>query len=145
MAHLIVHLFKPGAIAVGAVALAFLILAVVRSTHLPQCFACGAMKVRQSRPAGLLDHILSFCLVRPHRCEGCLERFYALRWRGEARASSPLRPRRGVAFVFRRHNGVIDRVAIRLIDLKTETVEAEIAPIRRNPGALSARRSILPT
>ena len=49
------YLFKPGAIALAFLALSSLIMTMLRAYRLPQCFACGAMKVRLSQPNGCLE------------------------------------------------------------------------------------------
>jgi hypothetical protein len=116
MLEIIVYLFKPAAVVAALLALSFLIVTIARSRHLPQCFSCGAMKVRPSRPDGILDHIRGFFLIRPHRCSGCRERFYAVRLADWSRPSGSRAHRQGsVRVVFRFKNGIVNRVAIRQI------------------------------
>jgi len=113
--QLLPYLFKPGAIVLTLLACLFLTTAILRSYRLPQCFSCGAMKVRLSRPRGFQDSLAGLFLIRPHRCEGCRQRFYAMR----LFTPIPLkaRRRRGVAVVFRIRNGGVRLVTIRRVDL----------------------------
>jgi hypothetical protein len=73
------YLFEPAAVLILLIALSFLILIHMRGRQIPQCFVCGAQKVRPSRPIGVLDFAGSALLIRPYRCSGCLRRFHALR------------------------------------------------------------------
>lgn len=73
------YLFEPAAILILLIALSFLFLIHLRGRQIPQCFLCGAPKVRRSRPIGILDIAGSVFLIRPYRCMGCLRRFHALR------------------------------------------------------------------
>lgn len=58
----------------------FMIRTFVRGLSLPQCWRCGAAKVRRSRSDGFLDAAAAVLLLRPFRCTGCRARFYAPRF-----------------------------------------------------------------
>jgi hypothetical protein len=75
------YLIEPGAIFLFLIAFSFLLTAVLRGRRIPQCFQCGAIKVRPSRPTGLWDLAGKLLLIRSYRCSGCLLRFHALRLR----------------------------------------------------------------
>jgi hypothetical protein len=77
--HKMLFLFGPGAILMTVIALSFLAVTLFRGRQIPQCFQCGAIKVRPSRPSGFLDVAGSILLIRPYRCAGCLARFHAIR------------------------------------------------------------------
>jgi hypothetical protein len=49
------YFFKPFAISITFTAIYFLIAAVYRGRQIPQCFHCGAIKVRSSPPFGFRD------------------------------------------------------------------------------------------
>jgi hypothetical protein len=84
----ILYLFEPGAILFILVALSFVVMTIVRGRQIPQCYHCGAIKVRPSRPAGILDLVGTFVLIRSYRCAGCRERFHAMRLMGRSRPDS---------------------------------------------------------
>jgi hypothetical protein len=150
---LLPYLFKPGAIAIAFLAFSSVVMAMLRARKLPQCFACGAMKVRPARPDGVGDSALGLLLIRPHRCEGCRERFYAVRLQSGSRQRlthdrSEQQPgkQRAVALVFRRRNGVLDRVAIRMVDLEQPArsqAYRRLEPESRNQGSLSGGPAVL--
>ncbi len=73
------YLVEPGLVLIAFVAFSFLLIAVLRGRYIPQCFQCGATKVRPSRPLGVLELAAAFLLVRPYRCLGCRTRFHAMR------------------------------------------------------------------
>jgi hypothetical protein len=77
--HQLLHIFEPGAILIALIVFLSLIVTVVRGFQIPQCFYCGATKVRPSRRAGFWDTAATIFLVRPYRCSGCRARFHALR------------------------------------------------------------------
>lgn len=135
MEQIAIYLFKPAAIVMAFLGLSFLVMSILRGRRLPQCFSCGAMKVRPSRPCGLLDFAGAFFLIRPHRCAGCRVRFYAMCLPG-----APARPRRALKVVFRFRNGIPDRVAIRFIDLDPHT-----QPANEKPGSISGSPAALQT
>ena len=77
--HQAIYLIAPGAFLTMCLALCCLMTAIMRGRKIPQCFRCGAVKVRPSRPSGLLDLAAAKFLIRSYRCLGCRERFHALR------------------------------------------------------------------
>jgi hypothetical protein len=84
----ILYLFEPGAILFALVAFSFVVVTILRGRQIPQCYLCGATKVRPSRPAGILDLVGTFLLIRSYRCSGCRERFHAMRLLGRSRPDS---------------------------------------------------------
>src|SRR5271170_6402802 len=78
MRHLL-HILEPGAILIALIVVSSLTITLVRGFQIPQCFYCGAAKVRPSRPAGFWDGLAMIILVRPYRCLGCRVRFHAIR------------------------------------------------------------------
>lgn len=75
----IIHLIEPGAILIALIAFAFLLAAISRGRRIPQCFQCGAVKVRPSRPTGFWDLTGTIFLIKAYRCAGCQARFHAMR------------------------------------------------------------------
>jgi hypothetical protein len=75
----ILHLIEPGAILILCIAVFFLLAAIGRGRRIPQCFQCGAIKVRPSRPTGFWDLTGTFFLIKAYRCAGCQARFHAMR------------------------------------------------------------------
>jgi hypothetical protein len=57
----------------------FLLLSLDRTRSMPQCWRCGASKIRRSHSHRWLDTFAAFSLLSPFRCRGCRSRFYALR------------------------------------------------------------------
>lgn len=98
------------ALTVGMLCL-FLVTVLLRSRKIPQCYACGAMKVRPSRAEGFSDTMVMSLLMRPYRCGGCRARFYGFRSYGEVKKSEP---QTLVKVAFRFHKGMPSRVAIRV-------------------------------
>jgi hypothetical protein len=82
------YLFEPGAILMVFIAFSFLVMTFIRGRQIPQCYQCGALKVRPSRPAGFLDSAATFFLLRAYRCSGCRKRFHAIRLFGRSRPHS---------------------------------------------------------
>lgn len=74
-----IYLFEPGAILFAFIAFSFLAMIIMRGRQIPQCFLCGAFKVRPSRPVGFWDAAATFFLIRAYRCSGCRARFHAMR------------------------------------------------------------------
>jgi hypothetical protein len=112
-----------GAALMAAIALPFLILVALRSHRIPECFSCGAMKMRPSRVAGFWDSLLSAFQICPYRCSGCRERFYALRLFGSSRKPSTVQVEqrhRVITVAFRFRHGLLNRIAIRVTDLRPE-------------------------
>jgi len=69
----------PSVIVIVTICAGFAIRCLVRGLALPQCWRCGATKVRRSRSDGFSDAAASLLLLRPFRCTGCRARFYAPR------------------------------------------------------------------
>jgi hypothetical protein len=82
------YLFEPGAILMAFIAFSFLLMTFIRGRQIPQCYQCGALKVRPSRPAGFWDSAATFFLMRAYRCSGCRKRFHAIRLFGRSRPHS---------------------------------------------------------
>jgi hypothetical protein len=122
-----------GAAMVALIALPFLVMVVLRSRKIPECFSCGAMKVRPSRVVGFWDTFGIAFQLHPYRCEGCRERFYGLRMFGERKPATvpSVQPQRIVKVAFRFRYGLPSRVAIRIIDVQTKP-----EPISGNPAIL---------
>jgi hypothetical protein len=68
-----------GGIIFGVVVLCSLVITMVRGFPIPQCFYCGAIKVRPARSAGFWESAAAVILIRPYRCSGCRVRFHAMR------------------------------------------------------------------
>jgi len=112
----------------------FLVTGLLRSRKIPQCFSCGAMKVRPCRAEGFWDTMVMPLLMRPYRCGGCRQRFYGFRnsyedWK-KAQIAQPQRIVK-VAFQFRR--GLPKRIAIRVID------PGKPEPVSESPSVLQTR------
>jgi hypothetical protein len=128
-----------GAMFMIVLACGFLVVALVRRYKVPECLSCGAMKVRQSRPSGFFDRLFSLLLIVPYRCNGCRERFYAVRQFGGFffQASGPrARGKRLVKVAFRFRHGVPNRVSIRVVNL---------ASANRKPGPISGSPAMFQT
>jgi hypothetical protein len=74
----LLYFIKPGAILITFIALYFLMIAVFRGRQIPQCFNCGAIKVRSSRPTGFWRVADKLFQIRSYRCSGCRAQFHAL-------------------------------------------------------------------
>ena len=77
--HKLLHILEPGAILIGLIVLSSLVISMIRGLQIPQCFYCGAIKVRPARPTGFLEAAAIILLIRPYRCSGCRVRFHAMR------------------------------------------------------------------
>jgi hypothetical protein len=78
--HHMLYFFGPGAIILTAFFIfSSLVMPILRGRQIPQCFQCGAIKVRPSAPSGLWDLACNLFLIRPYRCSGCRARFHAMR------------------------------------------------------------------
>ncbi len=77
--HQMLYLIEPGLILIFCIAFSFLLSLIGRGRWIPQCFQCGATKVRPSRPTGFWDLAGTVFLIRSYRCTGCLARFHAMR------------------------------------------------------------------
>ena len=73
------HIVELGAIFFGVVVLSSLVITMIRGFQIPQCFYCGAIKVRQARSTGFWESAAAVILIRPYRCSGCRVRFHAMR------------------------------------------------------------------
>jgi hypothetical protein len=83
------YIFEPGAIIIALIAVCFLLISIDRGRQIPQCFQCGAIKVRPSRPNGFLDFAGNLIMIRAYRCSGCRARFHAMRLFGRKTQHSP--------------------------------------------------------
>jgi hypothetical protein len=79
MPHPLSLILAPAAILLGIVALLFLTGAFLRGNRIPQCWQCGAHKVRSSKATSLWDFAGMVLFLRPYRCSGCRTRFHALK------------------------------------------------------------------
>src|SRR5579862_9620432 len=70
----------PSVVVVLSIWIGLIIRSVFRSWDIPQCWRCGAPKVRRSRSDGFIDAAATLFLLRPVRCAGCRARFYAPRF-----------------------------------------------------------------
>ncbi|HTB11742.1 MAG TPA: hypothetical protein VK752_09230 [Bryobacteraceae bacterium] len=125
-----------GAALIGLICLPILAMMLVRGHKIPECFSCGAKKVRSSRPVGFWDTCGYAFMIRPFRCGGCRERFHAFFLFGPSPAAPPAPPRRVVKVAFRFRNGLPNRIAIRVIDPTREAANQKPDPISGNPAIL---------
>src|ERR1700722_1935289 len=105
---------------VAMISLAIIVALLLRTYKIPECFSCGARKVRPTHSVGFWDTLGTAFLIRPYRCGGCRERFYGFRRSTDAKkppTEMSLLPQRGLKVTFRFRHGVPNRVAIRVIDL----------------------------
>jgi hypothetical protein len=114
------YMMVPGTILAPLMLLTFLMVMFARGRRIPQCVSCGALKVRSTRPVGFLDSIAGLFLIRPHRCEGCRSRFYAMRWT----AINPPQ-KRVIWIVFQFRNRWLHRVVIRRVKVCTRLRSAD--------------------
>jgi hypothetical protein len=77
--HEMLHIVEPGAIILGFLVFCSLVITMIRGFWIPQCFYCGAIKVRPARSAGFWESAAAVFLIRPYRCSGCRVRFHAMR------------------------------------------------------------------
>jgi hypothetical protein len=112
----------------------FVVMGFVRSRKIPECFSCGALKVRPSRVDGSWDSFASAFFFQPHRCGGCRERFLAFApfLRKAPAPPQPVSPRRVVKMVFRFRHGLPNRIAIRV------TAERQTDPVSDRSAVLQA-------
>jgi hypothetical protein len=145
MGQIAIFLFKPAAIVMLLLGMSFLVVTIMRGRKLPQCFSCGAMKVRPSRPTGLLDFLRGLLLIRPQRCSGCRERFYAFRLSGVGRRgpSQPVHRQRALKVVFQFRDGIPNGVAIRVVHLNP--ADLRVQPANRKPGSISGSPAVFET
>ncbi len=86
--HQMLYLLEPGVILLALVAFSFVVVTIIRGRQIPQCFRCGAIKVRSSRPVGFLDFAGTILMIHSYRCSGCRERFHAIRLFSQPRQPS---------------------------------------------------------
>jgi hypothetical protein len=75
----LLHIIEPGAILIVVIVFCSLVISMIRGLQIPQCFYCGATKVRPVRRTGFWEAAAIVLLIRPYRCSGCRVRFHALR------------------------------------------------------------------
>jgi len=75
----LLHIVEPGVILIVVIVLCSLVISMIRGLQIPQCFYCGAAKVRPARRGGFWETAAIVLLIRPYRCSGCRVRFHALR------------------------------------------------------------------
>jgi hypothetical protein len=118
-----------GAALMAAIALPFLAVMLFRSHRIPECYSCGAMKMRPSRVVGFWDVLGSAFLIAPYRCSGCRERFHAFSLLSNSKkpAVAPaFQPQRVVKIAFRFRHGLLNRVIIRVIQHRPESANSSI-------------------
>ena len=127
------YVIGPSKLLIPLLVLAYFVIMYLRGRRIRQCHSCGAKKVRSTRPVGLRDTALGWFFIRPFRCEGCRERFYALRW-------SALYPRRKrvIWIVFEFRNRSLRRVVIRRIKLRPN-----LRPVKTTSGSIPVSPSLL--
>jgi hypothetical protein len=128
-----------GAILLALIGCPFLIMTLLRSHKIPECFSCGAMKVRPSRPSGWWDSVCGFFMIQPYRCGGCRERFHALLIFGGSRQPAAIQPaqaQRVVKVVFRFRHGVPNKVTIRVTHLHPEPASTDPAAVADSGPAI---------
>ena len=81
-------LLESGAILIAIIVFFSMVISMIRGLPIPQCFYCGALKVRPSRPSGFLDLLAKLVLIRAYRCSGCQARFHAMRLLNRSRTQS---------------------------------------------------------
>jgi hypothetical protein len=118
-------------ILLGVIAGLFVIALFLRSHKIPECYSCGAMKVRPSRVVGLWDTVGLAFQVRPYRCGGCRERFYGFVFfanRSKIAVAQAPHAERVVKVAFRFRYGLPDRVSIRVIPANAKAISAPVSP-----------------
>jgi hypothetical protein len=66
----------PSLVVLVSIFAGFIIRSIARGRHIPNCWRCGAPKVRPSHADGFMDIAASLLLLRAFRCKGCRVRFY---------------------------------------------------------------------
>jgi hypothetical protein len=133
------YLAALGGALIGGIGLLFLVVVTVRSRKIPECYSCGAMKVRPSRAEGFWDTFATAFIIRPYRCGGCRERYYGFRnsydnWK-KAQTEQP----RLIKVAFRLSHGLPNRVAIRVVDPSRKADPISPDPADLEPTGFSAR------
>jgi hypothetical protein len=119
---------------VALVSLAVIVTLGLRTYKIPECFSCGARKVRPTHSIGFWDTLATAFMIRPYRCGGCRERFYGFRRSGDPKkppADPAIQSQKIVKVTLRFRKGLLNRIAIRVIDLN------------REPDAMSDQPAIL--
>src|ERR1700729_3654737 len=86
------------------ISLAVIVALLLRTYKIPECYSCGARKVRPTHSVGFWDTLGTAFLIRPYRCGGCRERFYGFRRSTDAKkppTEMSLLPQRGLKVTFR--------------------------------------------
>jgi hypothetical protein len=118
-----------GAGLMAAIALPFLVVTFYRSHRIPECFSCGAMKMRPSRVVGFWDVFRTAFMMAPYRCSGCRERFHAFTFLAHSKKPAtvrPFQPQRVVKIAFRFRRGLLNRVVIRVIQPRPESSDTPL-------------------
>jgi hypothetical protein len=114
------------------ISLAIIVALLLRTYKIPECFSCGARKVRPTHSVGFWDTLGTAFLIRPYRCGGCRERFYGFRRSTDPKkppAELSLLPQRVVKVTFRFRHGLPSRIAIRVVNLCRENGAPKPDPI----------------
>jgi hypothetical protein len=119
-----------GAALLGVIFCSILLMLILRGNKIPECFSCGATKVRPSHAAGLWDSFARAFFINPYRCLGCRRRFHALSFFVGSKEPAKVQPQRVVKLVFRFRKGVPNRLIIRVLESSRES------QISDAPGAL---------
>jgi hypothetical protein len=122
---------------VAMVTLAIIVALLLRTYKIPECFSCGARKVRPTHSIGFWDTLGTAFLIRPYRCGGCRERFYGFRRSDDAKkppAQLSLHPQQVVKVTVGFRHGLPKRVAIRLIDMGRDKGAPTPGPISDLPA-----------
>lgn len=118
-----------GAALMAAIALPYLLVTLYRSHRIPECYSCGAMKMRPSRIVGFWDVLGSAFMIVPYRCLGCRERFHAFSLLSNSKkpvGARAFQPQRVVRIAFRFRHGLLNRVVIRVSQPRVESASASI-------------------
>jgi hypothetical protein len=113
----------------AAIALPYFVVTLYRSRRIPECYSCGAMKMRPSRVVGFWDVLGSAFLIAPYRCSGCRERFHAFTLLSNSKkpAGAPaFQPQRVVKVAFRFRHGLLNRVSIHVTQRPPESTDSSV-------------------
>lgn len=113
----------------AVIALPYLLVTLYRSRRVPECYSCGAMKMRPSRVVGFWDVLCGAFLITPYRCTGCRERFHAFTFLINSKKPAVVRafqPQRIVKVAFRFRHGLLNRVIIRVIQPPPESANTSV-------------------
>jgi hypothetical protein len=133
------YIAELGAALIAGIAFLFLVVVILRSHKIPECYACGAMKVRPSRVEGFWDTFAVAFMIRPYRCGGCRARYYGFRNSYEDwKKAQIVHSQRVVRVAFRFRHGLPNRIAIRVIDPSRKTGPVAGNPPNLEPSTFSA-------